>query len=569
MKRIVLLLLLLTFYVTTYAQLSTREPPVSFIQKVKGKRSIATITMPFLDMKKIEAEDKEDGEWGMPPRFGYMHQVNYNLNNSGTWTKLSNGDKLWRLKVVCPGALSVNFLYDKFWLPEGGKFFVYSVDKKHQIGAFTSRNNKGDKENVRGFATGLVYGSEAVLEYYQPKEVVDDAIISISFVVHGYRYIRIGNRDYGDSNGCLTNVNCFEGQNWQNEKRAIALILVGGHRVCTGSLINSTANDQKPLLLTANHCLIGDGNHLTPDAQTAPNVDYYSFYWNYEEPGCYYFGPEPDTLSTHGATVLANYSFSNRAFDFALLRLIEDPKNLSGFTPYYLGWDKSGNSGGAGVCIHHPQGDVKKISTVDSIPQSSTYFDYLGTENSHWKLKWKSTINRLGITKDGSSGSPLLNSEHKVIGQLHDGTKSCIYPNEYNYFGKLNYSWIPHDTCSVYRRLDCWVDSIGTGQLVIKGLQIIQEDDTLTLDMIRYSNIRIKNGSTLTILNNIALVESSTIIVESGGTLIVDGGTISNVNIDMKVGSTLRVINNGKFETQNGFVAPIGAIVSVDYGQIL
>ena len=564
MKRILLLLLLQTFIFTTNAQLSTREAPISFNHKITGKRSIATVTMPYLDMKKVEEEDKEDEEWGMPPRFGYLRQVNYNLNNSGTWTKLSNGDKLWRLKVICPGALSVNFLYDKFWLPEGGKFFVYSADKKHHIGAFTSQNNKGDRDNLRGFATGLVYGSEVVLEYYQPKEVFDDAIISISFVVHGYRFIRVGDRGYGDSDRCQVSVNCSEGQNWQNEKKAVALILVDGCRLCTGSLINNTANDQKPYLLTANHCLTGSPNHTTHDAEGDSILDYYSFYWNYESP-CGYSSNEPDSLKTEGAIVIAN----NYESDFALLRLTEDPKILSGYTPYYLGWDCSGNSGDPGVCIHHPAGDAKKISTVASQPYTGPY-GYQNL-NNYWKVLWATTANGHGFTEGGSSGSALLNATHKVIGQLHGGDSGYDeeHQNTPDNYGKFDVSWMAHDTCGIHRRLDCWLDSIGTGQLAIEGLQIIEGRKTWTEDMELYCNIRVISGAVFSVKGHLQMKGSSTIIVESGGRLTVNGGTISNVNIDLKVGSTLKIVNNGKIETQNGFVAPVGAEVIINYGQIL
>jgi len=60
---------------------------------------------------------------GFPPRFGYRHDVNYNMENSGEWTDLPNGDKIWRLAISCPGALSINLLYDRFWLPDDAKFF--------------------------------------------------------------------------------------------------------------------------------------------------------------------------------------------------------------------------------------------------------------------------------------------------------------------------------------------------------------------------------------------------------------------------------------------------------------
>ncbi|WP_159049815.1 hypothetical protein [Tannerella serpentiformis] len=82
------------------------------------------------------------------------------------------------------------------------------------------------------------------------------------------------------------------------------------------------------------------------------------FYWGYEHPD--YENKEkkrsePIRRATIGAEVIANGDT-----DFALLKLKQDPCNLIGFNPCYLGWDRSGNSGTGGVGIHHPSGDVKK-----------------------------------------------------------------------------------------------------------------------------------------------------------------------------------------------------------------
>ena len=220
-KRVLTISAFLFVFICTYAQLSTNELPVSSsigLKLVETKRAMTAITMPELNMSKIEEEDIEDVEDDIPPRFGYLHRVNYDLDNSGVWYELPNGDKLWQFNVICPGALSVNFCFDRFWIPEGGKLFVYSKDRKHSIGAFTCKNNKGDRDNIRGFATGLVYGNDVILEYYQPKNVTPDAVISIEYVVHGYRYITIGTngtKHYGESVRCMVNINCEEGQDWQ------------------------------------------------------------------------------------------------------------------------------------------------------------------------------------------------------------------------------------------------------------------------------------------------------------------------------------------------------------------
>jgi hypothetical protein len=354
--------ILLLSYCTVYSQISTDEEPISFrtnIPALRGDKNTLK-TLPSLDMERIKQEDKEDEANGIPPRFGYRHEVNYTLENSGEWIDLPDGDKIWRLEISCSGELSINLLYDKFWIPDGAKFFIYSNNSKHSIGAFTSVNNKGSRDNIQGFATGLVYGDQVTLEYYLPNDVKDVGIISISRIVHGYRYI-LPEFGYGNvpgggfnwSGNCQVNINCSEGNNWQNEKLAVALILVNGNRYCTGSLINNTNNDFSPYFLTADHCLGGWANDpIKYDAIDNPNLNHWSFYWNYELPpnpnDCNYNSSNPSAplaFSTTGAQILANAGLS--VSDFALLKLTESPTYFSNHTPsyvlYFLGWDRTGN----------------------------------------------------------------------------------------------------------------------------------------------------------------------------------------------------------------------------------
>jgi len=449
------------------AQLSTHEKPISFKYNIDriSKSSTNSKVLQGVDIQKLIAEDMQDEANGIPPRFGYRQKVDYSIENSGEWTTLATGDKIWRLRISSPGALSINLLYNRFWLPEKGKLFIYSIDKKHSIGAFTSRNNTGSKDNIQGFATGILYGDEIILEYYQPKSVKKQAIISIKYVVHGYRYINVEEaKIFGSSLSCNININCEEGQNWQNEKNAVALILVNGNRYCTGSLVNTTAEDLRPLFLTADHCLGGWANNgVEYDAVTNPNLSHYSFYWHYEHPGCSNSTTEPPICSTVGATVVANNSVS----DFALLRLTENPINEPNITPYYLGWDKSGNAETGGVGIHHPRGDAKKIS-VDQDPlinQGST-LNWSDGSVSQPNTHWKSVID-IGTQEGGSSGSPFFSNQHKVIGQLHGGQSGCAPVTKY--YGKFSISWTGNGANDYRRRLDHWLDPIGTGDNILDG----------------------------------------------------------------------------------------------------
>jgi hypothetical protein len=110
-----------------YGQISTAEEPVSFrtanIPALRTNDRTAK-SMPSFDIERIQAEDREEESKGRPPRFGYRQEVNYNLDNSGEWTTLPDGSRIWRLAISSPGALSINLLYDKFWIPDGAKFFI-------------------------------------------------------------------------------------------------------------------------------------------------------------------------------------------------------------------------------------------------------------------------------------------------------------------------------------------------------------------------------------------------------------------------------------------------------------
>jgi hypothetical protein len=170
--------------------------------------------------------------------------------------------------------------------------------------------------------------------------------------------------------------------------------------------VNNTGNNYKPYLLTANHCIAPFGL----DAITNNNAGQWVFYWEYEHPGCANSTTQPTLRTTTGARVVANNAYS----DFALLSLTQNPRNLSGVTPYYLGWDRSGSAGTSGVGIHHPKGDVKKISATNSIqnyPDQLTFSDGSSyTENTLWKATFYN-----GLIEKGSSGSPLINNNRRLI----------------------------------------------------------------------------------------------------------------------------------------------------------
>jgi hypothetical protein len=433
-----------------HAQISIGGKPYSFTHEVSAK-NLNAVRMPGINLQKIQQEDQDDEAMGRPPRFGYPIEANLNMENSGQWETLPDGGRLWRLNIEAPGAKSINLLYNDFYLPTGGVLYIYSADSKHVIGGFTSRNNKPD----RVFATGLIYSDHIILEYYEPEETPEKKLeradekpsISINYVVHGYRHITLDKHDlekaFDDSGNCNVNTICSQGDNWRDEIKSVALMLVGGIRWCTGYLVNNTAEDCRPLFLTANHCL------STFDAISNPNANTFSFMWRYESPVCTPDTDGPTNLTTSGATVLANPGSPGNivSSDFALLELSESPKD-AGYDVYFAGFDATTTAPAAATGIHHPAGDVKKISMENNALTGTAYGSTGGTA-THWRIAdWDS-----GTTEPGSSGSPIFsNSTQRAIGFLSGGGAAC--GNDLpDWYGQIGYSWDNAGATDSRRRL--------------------------------------------------------------------------------------------------------------------
>ena len=462
MKRVFLLTAFCIVAFNLNAQRATDEEPYGLRNDFRALvQDVVILEAP--DMETIIKEDIEkEKESDVPLRFAVGIKVNFTPENSGVWQNLADGSKIWRLKVNAPGALSTNTRYGKFWLPDGAKFFVYSEDTRQSIGAIISEFLEERRGEPNEFATALVYGENVVYEYYQPVTVKEAPVILISNIGYGYRYVNNpyeSTKNFGDAGDCNININCSEGSNWKMEKNAVARVLIpiGDDSFwCSCALVNNTLNNYKPYVLTANHCI--EGGY---DAEINYDASGMIFYWLYEHPGCANSIVEPNYQRTStGATVVAN----NAASDFALLLIYpnQDPRKVSGVIPYYLGWDRSGNATSTGVGIHHPRGDVKKISTYTSTPASVTVN---GTTNGYWRVNWYS-----GTTETGSSGSPLINSNKRVIGQLSNGDASCANPAGYDNYGKFSVSWTGNNSNKNYERLSTWLDPGNTNSQTLDGI---------------------------------------------------------------------------------------------------
>ena len=470
----------------SFSQVTNEGEPASWTLNLETD-NIEEKLMPSFDVNRVAEEDAQnEGVKGIPWRFGYTHSVDLGLED-GIWTDLENGDRVWRMLISSPGAISLNFIFDDFFMPEGGSLYLYSDDREDLLGAYTSVQNQ---EN-RMLGTWLVYGDKVWLEYYEPQNVSGMGSINISKITHGYRNAdkRPQEKGLNDSGDCMLDVDCNIGDDWQakkeHNKRAVALIVMN-NSLCSGTLINNTSNDGTPFFLTADHCM--EGNN--------PSTVAFLFDWISPAPQCATYNNSQNgsqNMSVSGSILRASDPLS----DFALLEITQSIPGS--WDRVYAGWDRSGQIPDYAVGIHHPSGDIMKVSRDNNSPAKINYSNLYAWEISNSTGGWD-----YGATEGGSSGSALFDPDGRIIGQLCCGASGCngLTDNgQSDDYGRMDKSWTGAGSPST--RLSDWLDPTGTGQTYINAFPAISNDDIgiISIDEPESGNLSDSEPIVITIQN--------------------------------------------------------------------
>ena len=426
---------------------------VKYFQQLISENLSTTIAPEFNHAK----AKTEDAAMIGSVRFAAPIPVQYNLDNSGIWTTLENGDRIWRLKIKSKDALGIFFRYNEFYLAADVALFMYNESGSQIFGAYTAENNKPSLQ----FMTGMIDGEIAIVELYEPANVKGKSKLQISQIMHAYHVDHIysdsdfnayAGFDFGESLPCHIDSNCPEGDGMNLQKRSIARIarvFEEGVGWCTGALINNANFDGTPYILSAFHCQAG----------YTPIYDLWRFDFEYEKPFC-----NDNNEPTYNSILGCNYVSGREESDFVLFELSEPiPSN---YNVYYNGWDRSDDLlPQHSLVLHHPKGDVKKVSVDD---ESSVI---IGAE-IHWSngvttppdYHFRSILDA-GTIEPGSSGAPYLNEQGVIVGQLHGGNANC---DEFvTYFGRLSKSWDQGNTPD--SRLQDWLDPENEVESFLQG----------------------------------------------------------------------------------------------------
>lgn len=356
---------------------------------------------------------------------------------ASTW--IANDSVHHALIIASPEALSINIIFNDFFLPQGSSI-TFSSANKQQIEVIS----RSPFSSPSTFASPLIDDDTIIIHIQEPIANNNFSRFEIEQISQGFKHIGT-NASRLRAADCHININCDEAADWKMQKKSVCRLLIG-NRYCTGTLVNNTANDTTPYVLTANHCV----RSTTEAAKTI-------FYFNYEHFNCESTSTLTRNQYISGAELIA--TGKGNQLDFTLLKMSATPP--ASFQVYYSGWDAKHEQSLGESCIHHPGGGAKRLALSQSALKTGT-FSELNSDGSkfipksHWLVsKWSR-----GTTAGGSSGSALLNENKQIIGVLTGGESNCAAPNN-DYFTKFSFAW-DYNSEAEYQ-LKKWLDPINSG----------------------------------------------------------------------------------------------------------
>tara|TARA_A100001015_G_scaffold179022_1_gene198979 strand:+ start:2372 stop:4750 length:2379 start_codon:yes stop_codon:yes gene_type:complete len=374
-----------------------------------------------------------------PMVFKYGDEYNLDVNILESSSVIFDDQEVtYLLGIQSRGAFGIGINFSQFLLSENAKLYIYDFEQTYYIGSFTSLNNK-DSEVL---STSIVKSDHVIIELTVPRNEIKNIKLHINSIIHDSTDILsyYNNSSSNSREDCNINVICSEGDDWRDQINGAVRVSMGAG-LCSASIINNTENDRTPYVLFADHCVSGSPNN-------------YVVYFNYQSTSCN--GTSGSLNQSISGTNLLYQEDINSGADIALLRLTSDIPDS--YNPYYVGWSVSSSPPNEAIGIHHPGGDIKKISfTNDNVSAG-------GSGANYWEFQYD-----LGRVIPGSSGSPFFNENKRQVGVASyiytnycDPSPDCYCDQQYSHgYGRIDRAW---------SGLSNYLDPLNSGVLSIDGI---------------------------------------------------------------------------------------------------
>ncbi|MFM7808009.1 MAG: proprotein convertase P-domain-containing protein, partial [Planctomycetota bacterium] len=227
----------------------------------------------------------------------------------------------------------------------------------------------------------------------------------------------------------------------------------------------------------------------------------------------------------------STFRAASSASDFTLVQLSAQPNPAWKIS--YAGFDARNVETTSSVGIHHPNVEEKRIS-FDNNPSTTTSYNSstVPGDGTHIRIgNWE-----VGTTEGGSSGSPLFNQNHQIVGQLHGGSASCTSVTN-DFYGRLSVSWNGGGTAAT--GLKSWLDPDNSGTLVV---------NTRTT-----GGLSVSPSSAVTALGNVGGPFTGLPVTHT-----LTNGASTSINYTVSMSSSIGLLINGGTSTISGSLAAAG-----------
>lgn len=360
------------------------------------------VRLPTLE-KHLSSEDVVEGDKALAVGIRRVVPRSRGAVPALAWRSAPGGGVAARLRVVSPGARALRAALRIAGAPQRLEIRVGAVAGGAPHPATGTAQWKPAIERDGLYWTPLTEGEAQSVELWSDDPAAARTAVEVAEVSHVDAAPADGFKSggVGASQGCHEDVACVASFNPAVAQAAravmkIAYVRNGMSYVCSGTLINDGASRQVPYVYTAAHCI--DSQAVAATVNT---------FWYFEAAQCGSATPTQYQQLIGGATLL----YVDTASDVALLRLADRAPPGA----WFAGWDATPAAAGQSVvALHHPMGDLKKLSLGDVVPDADT--------------RYVTTAWRVGATEPGSSGSGIFTAsgnEYLLRGALKGGSASC------------------------------------------------------------------------------------------------------------------------------------------------
>ncbi len=356
------------------------------------------------------------------------------------WSPVKGGHAL-RLELTSPEAASLRLALDLKGLPGDVEMVFFGSDGAGRLEGPVRVADIPDRSEA--WWSPITEGATQTIEFFAPAQHDPAALsprierASHIFTTPSSRFAK-RTQDIGDAGSCNIDIKCSSLTQQTSFREAVASVAQmvftdGGFTgLCTGTLLNDVdPATQVPWFYSANHCFDNNNAPYKTAAQIQSVASTLSTLWFFEASACRSLVPDAGWVQqSSGATHLYN----NVQSDVLFVRLNAAPPSGS----FFAAWDANPLGANAAVItIHHPQGDLKKVTPGRVLRFSSPGVG--GGNASFIENLWTE-----GTTEPGSSGAGLwsvVGSSYAFRGGLWGGTALCTNPTGTDNYSRLDQAY--------------------------------------------------------------------------------------------------------------------------------